>query len=222
MRIAILDDDIVFCDSLKNYLLKYNFDIHIFTNYQNLKETINTYDLLLLDIEMPLINGIDIVNSLSSYSPDVIFVTSHIELMKYCFHRNVIGFVHKDNIKEIDDILKKATNKPYLKIKKSGEDFNVLFERIAYIEYSLRDITLHLVNNEQIVLPEKSLVFFLNKLDDRFYQINRNIIVNLDMKPRFNNGRIWIQNAEFMVSRRKQKDLKIKIIERSIHLARNL
>lgn len=142
--------------------------------------------------------------------------------MKYCFHRNVIGFVHKDNIKEIDDILKKATNKPYLKIKKSGEDFNVLFERIAYIEYSLRDITLHLVNNEQIVLPEKSLVFFLNKLDDRFYQINRNIIVNLDMKPRFNNGRIWIQNAEFMVSRRRQKDLKIKIIERSIHLARNL
>lgn len=222
MRIAILDDDIIFCNSLKKYLLKYNFNIHIFTDFHSLKNTINSYDLLLLDIEMPTINGIDIANSLYSYSLDIIFVTSHIELMKYCFHRNVIGFVHKDNIKEIDDILKKITNKPYLKIKKSGEDFNVLFEQITFIEYSLRDITLHLINNEKIVIPEKSLVFFLNKLDERFYQINRNIIINLDMKPRFINGRIWIQNAEFTVSRRKQKDLKIKIIERSIHHARNI
>ena len=60
------------------------------------------------------------------------------------------------------------------------------------------------------------------ELDDRFYQINRNIIINLDMDPIYNKGTVKINHNEFQVSRRNQKDLKIKILERSIYNARNI
>ena len=63
MKVAILDDDILFCESLKNYLSKYHFDISIYTNYTDLKNCIDSFDLLFLDIEMPNMSGIDIAQS---------------------------------------------------------------------------------------------------------------------------------------------------------------
>ena len=34
MKVAILDDDLLFCEMLKDYLSSYHFDISIFTRYQ--------------------------------------------------------------------------------------------------------------------------------------------------------------------------------------------
>ena len=98
----------------------------------------------------------------------------------------------------------------------------IYFNQIAYIEYSLRDTTIYLNNNSKIKLSEKSLSLLSKELDDRFYQINRNIIINLDMEPIYNKGTVKISHNEFQVSRRNQKDLKIKMLERSIYNARNI
>ena len=105
---------------------------------------------------------------------------------------------------------------------KDGKEFDIYFNQIAYIEYSLRDTTIYLNNNSKIKLSEKSLSLLSKELDDRFYQINRNIIINLDMEPIYNKGTVKINHNEFQVSRRNQKDLKIKILERSIYNARNI
>ena len=50
MKVAILDDNISFCKSLENYLSKYHFDISIYTNYNDLKNHIDSFELLFLDI----------------------------------------------------------------------------------------------------------------------------------------------------------------------------
>ena len=150
MRVAILDDNISFCKSLENYLSKYHFDISIYTNYNDLKNHIDSFELLFLDIEMPNISGIDIAQSLSY---------KHLE--------------------EIDDIICRIIKKEHLTIIKDGKEFDIYFTQIAYIEYSLRDTTIYLNNNSKIKLSEKSLSLLSKELDDRFYQINRNIIINL-------------------------------------------
>ena len=82
MRVAILDDNISFCKSLENYLSKYHFDISIYTNYNDLKNHIDSFELLFLDIEMPNISGIDIAQSLSYKHLDIIFISSHDEMIK--------------------------------------------------------------------------------------------------------------------------------------------
>lgn len=53
------------------------------------------------------ISGIEIVKELTQYHLDIIFVTSHTEMIRQCFHRNVIGFVEKEHLENIDEILKK-------------------------------------------------------------------------------------------------------------------
>ena len=214
MKVAILDDDILFCESLKNYLSKYHFDISIYTNYNDLKNHIDSFDLLFLDIEMPNMSGIDIAQSLSYKHLDIIFISSHDEMIRKCFNRNVVGFVEKSHLEEIDDIVCKIIKKEHLT--------NIYFNQIAYIEYSLRDTTIYLNHNSKIKLSEKSLSLLSKELDERFYQINRNIIINLDMEPIYNKGTVKINHNEFQVSRRNQKDLKIKILERSIYNARNI
>ena len=65
MKVAILDDDLLFCEMLKDYLSSYHFDISIFTRYQDLRDQIDCFELLFLDIEMPDINGIQLVESLA-------------------------------------------------------------------------------------------------------------------------------------------------------------
>ena len=222
MKVAILDDNISFCKSLENYLSKYHFDISIYTNYNDLKNHIDSFDLLFLDIEMPNISGIDIAQSLSYKHLDIIFISSHDEMIKKCFNRNVVGFVEKSHLEEIDDIICRIIKKEHLTIIKDGKEFDIYFNQIAYIEYSLRDTTIYLNNNSKIKLSEKPLSFLSKELDDRFYQINRNIIINLDMEPIYNKGTVKISHNEFQVSRRNQKDLKIKMLERSIHNARNI
>ena len=135
---------------------------------------------------------------------------------------NVVGFVEKSHLEEIDDIVCKIIKNEHLTIIKDGKEFDIYFNQIAYIEYSLRDTTIYLNNNSKIKLSEKSLSLLSKELDDRFYQINRNIIINLDMEPIYNKGTVKISHNEFQVSRRNQKDLKIKMLERSIYNARNI
>ena len=119
MKVAILDDNISFCKSLENYLSKYHFDISIYTNYNDLKNHIDSFELLFLDIEMPNISGIDIAQSLSYKHLDIIFISSHDEMIKKCFNRNVVGFVEKSHLEEIDDIICRIIKKEHLTIIKN-------------------------------------------------------------------------------------------------------
>lgn len=222
MNVAILDDDLMFCHTLKNNLSKYAFQLQIFTDYQDLIDHISCFEILFLDIEMPGISGIDIVKELTGYQLDVIFVTSHTEMMRQCFHRHVIGFVEKEHLEDIDEILEKVMTRSFLTIQKDKKNVHIPFDQIVFIEYTLRDILICLTNRTQIRLPEKSLTLFAKNLDERFYQINRNIIINLDREMKYSKGTVMLLDQEFQVSRRKQKDLRIRMLERSINRARNI
>lgn len=165
------------------------------------------------------ISGIEIVKELTQYHLDIIFVTSHTEMIRQCFHRNVIGFVEKEHLENIDEILKKVMTRPFLTVQKEKKNVNIPFDQILFIEYTLRDIVIY---HAQIRLPEKSLTLFAKNLDERFYQINRNIIINLDSEMKYSKGTVMFLDREFQVSRRKQKDLRIRMLDRSIDRARNI
>lgn len=222
MKVAILDDDILFCGRLKDYLSKYHFSIEIYNNYNELDKVIDEIDLLFLDIEMPDVNGIDLVKELAYKHLDIIFVSSHEELIRKCFNRNVVGFVYKGCLEDIDEIVDGLLDRDSFIVVKDGREIEIFFDQVCFIEYSLRDVVIRMVNNSKIKLKETSLALIANELDDRFYRINRNVIINLDMNPIYSRGNVRINDYEFSVSRRNQTDLKIKILERDIYNVRKL
>lgn len=109
--------------------------------------------------------------------------------------------------------------RPFFTVQKEKKNVNIPFDQLLFIEYTLRDIVIY---HAQIRLPEKSLTLFAKNLDERFYQINRNIIINLDSEMKYSKGTVMLLDREFQVSRRKQKDLRIRMLDRSIDRARNI
>lgn len=83
-----------------------------------------------------------------------------------------------------------------------------------YVIYTLRDIEYYLNNNEIIIQKNTTLKDVTDLLNDDFILINRTTLVNIKYANKFKNGNLYIRNKNFTVSRRKIKDVKIKLFER--------
>lgn len=66
LEIAICDDDLLFMKKLEETLYNHlNFvNIKIFWNVYDLLEQVECYDILFLDYEMPLLNGIEVLEKI--------------------------------------------------------------------------------------------------------------------------------------------------------------
>ena len=92
LKIAVVDDEIVFVESLINKItavcekLNFEFKIDKYSNGFDILENYSKYHLIFLDIEMPSIDGIATakrINELkgSAEIPFIVYVTSHDELV---------------------------------------------------------------------------------------------------------------------------------------------
>ena len=74
----------------------------IFRNGGDLLEYTGEIDLLILDIEMPDMNGIEVKNKISRLNkgPIIIFLTDHYEYAEDAFGINVMGFVRKSGMEQ--------------------------------------------------------------------------------------------------------------------------
>ncbi len=104
MQVIVCDDDI---DNL-NEMIKVCRDVMVkgtevrgFSDARMLAESLQAHtvqpSLMLLDIEMPSLSGLELREQMASKlrMTDIIYVTSHEEMMEAAFGRNVIAFVRK-------------------------------------------------------------------------------------------------------------------------------
>ncbi|AXH08509.1 DNA-binding response regulator [Malaciobacter halophilus] len=80
MKILLLEDDMVLNEIIEEYLIENNYDVKATTNSQEALELIydNLFDILLLDVNVPYLNGFSLLKKLrenSIYVP-TIFITS--------------------------------------------------------------------------------------------------------------------------------------------------
>lgn len=86
-------------------------DIHTFRNGQELLSAEETFHLLILDIEMPGANGIQIKEQFQQRGNNtmILFVTVHDEMMQSAFGIHVFGFIQKKNMEaHMTEILPQA------------------------------------------------------------------------------------------------------------------
>ena len=197
MRIALCDDDekalLKNQEILKECLCECKIAAEIKT-YQSsdfllydIQEN-NYFDLLLLDIEMPRINGMQIARDVKKLSPEslVIFITSHSEYAIDSFELSVFRYIEKGpNIKEkLSYALIDGLN--YIEIQKD-QMYTIItptrYERIPYrkILYMQKDgkyTVLTTLNGETQV--RKSLTEVYEEIkSEEFVYIDRSCIVNL-------------------------------------------
>ncbi len=151
MKIYACDDDAKILEDIHRKVLEYEPDseINTYTSGRELLEHIEneTCDLLLLDIDMPEISGMDIARILNDNksSNDVkkillVFVTSHDELVYESFKYHPFGFIRKHYFdEEIKKVLKDCkgeleSNVRHFTFRSEGLDTRLLLSDIKYFE----------------------------------------------------------------------------------------
>ena len=166
----------------------------------------NEIDLIFVDINMPDLNGIDLVKSLQK-PPKIIFTTAYSEYALEGFKVDAIDYL----LKPIDysDFLKSATkaklwfdlnskqqpeelksNEDFLFIKSEYKIIRVKLSDIKYIEGMREYVRIHLSNEKPLMtlLSMKSLEQQLPP--NNFMRVHRSYIVNLERITTIERNRI--------------------------------
>lgn len=197
MRIALCDDDEKALakneEILKECLCeaKIAADIKTYQSSEFLLYDIqenNYFDLLLLDIEMPRINGMQIARNVKKLSPEtlVIFITSHSEYAIDSFELSVFRYIEKGSTKKekLSYALMDALN--YIEIQKDQmytiatptRYERIPYRKILYIQKVGKNAVLTTTNDEtQIRKPLTEVYDEINS--EEFVYIDRSCIVNL-------------------------------------------
>lgn len=178
------------------------------------------YDLILLDIEMPGVSGMEIPKRIGEYLPNVriIFVTSHTEYAIDAFELSIFRYVPKSNLEE--KLAAAVTDAARLIELEAGQEYTIRtanrMEKIPYkdILYIQRDgKNASIVSNGGVSKVRKSLQQVFQELDTpEFLFIDRGCIVNLIQIMKISDSMAVLKNGECLpVSRSHLPEVKRQI-----------
>lgn len=214
----IIDDEPLAIQVIETYIKQIKGVNHI-ASYENPIQAFEALkalevDLIFLDIEMPLLNGIDFLKALDN-PPKVIFTTAYRNYAVESYELNIVDYLLKPIsftrfFKAINKY-QSLTNLPISRIEQKEEKLindhiyvnankkfiKINFDQIHYIE-SLKDyIKIHL--EEKKVVTKDSISNFEQKLPQEFLRIHRSFIVNTTKITAFTKLDVEIGDKEIPI-----------------------
>lgn len=215
VRIAICDDEKeavalheeIIKDSLQSCGIGY--EITTYTYSSNLLSDITEdgffYDLILLDIEMPDVTGMELSKKIKPFLPNikVIFITSHMEYAIDAFELSIFRYVPKNDLEKrlktaVADAAKLIlleAEKEYV-IQAAGRMEKIPYKDIFYIRRDGgKNAEIHSDTGTSKV--RKSLQQVFEELDTpEFIYIDRGCIVNIIQIMKVADGMAFLKNGE--------------------------
>ena len=148
-----------------------------------------SFAVLFLDIYMDGANGVEIARELRKSDPDclLIFTTTSADHAVEGFKVRALHYLVKPySEKEISDLIDEILSRipssgKYIDIKVNGSNIQVPFRSIVYAEHFSHMIHVHTSKARELVTRQSFEAFnALLKMDPRFYQCNRGIVINLE------------------------------------------
>ena len=230
IRIAICDDEeraVASTEKIVKTCLQaqgIGCEITTYTQSRNLLYDITDdgffYDLILLDIEMPGISGMEIPQQLKGFLPNVriIFVTSHTEYAIDAFELSIFRYVPKNNLEV--KLAAAVTDAAKLIELEAGQEYTIQtasrMEKIPYkdIFYIQRDgKNASIISSVGIAKVRKSLQQVFDELNTpEFIFVDRGCIVNIIHIMKISDGMVVLKNGEQLpISRSHLQEVKQKI-----------
>lgn len=172
-------------------------------------------DLLFLDIQMPVLNGIEFIKSLH-YKPGIILTTAYREYALEGYELDVIDYllkpitferffrsVNKYMSREPQKVdispqkLQESPEEDFLYVNTNRKFVKVKFTEVLFIE-SLKDyIRIHLPDKS--ITTKEKISEFANILPDHFLRVHRSFIVNTRKVSAYSTHDIEIQEHEIPI-----------------------
>lgn len=234
LKIALVDDEDVSIvrikDLLQTILATYDTDYSIitFTDGNDLLNCRDTFDLLLLDIDMPTINGFELVEKYSKEPmkkdrATVIYISSYDDFVFESFKYSPLRFIRKN---KLDIELPEAIN-AFFHWYNNEKDFFIFTEResnceikiqlvdIMYFEVFSHDIFLVASSGQKYSIKRIGDIS-LNVLEERyrnkgFIRSHKSFLVNYRHIFKIHDNKIFFTNDNTaLISSRNIKEFKLK------------
>lgn len=228
-KFAVCDDEILYTDIIEKQIQMYCcsesivFSVEVFHRGECLLmglEENKFYDIILLDIEMPGINGMELAKHVRKQLPNavVMFITSHLEYAVDSFELSIFRYIPKALIKErlplaLGDAINlqlMLENRNYvIQLPKRFE--KIPLKNIIYIYKEQKNSVF--VMEHEVVKVRKTLETIYEELgSEDFVFIERGYIVNIMHIMKIQENHVFLRDGKDLpISKSHLQDVKNRI-----------
>lgn len=228
-NVVVIDDELLSLEIIENLCSRFKF-LNVISKFNKSLEGFdfvgnNEVDLIILDVEMPFMNGVDFVMNLSRDIP-VIVVSSEkkyaFDFIKYEF---ILGYLHKPlNENKFEEMALKFLHSKekntksqivpfdnkYLFINQNKSIKRITLEDVYVIE--ARADYVYIKTIDKNFITKSSLKNILEKLPSQyFFRVHKSFVVNITKISEINQGIIVVNNEHIPLSKANSKSFFNKI-----------
>ncbi len=233
LNIAICDDNEldalaarkVIRNTLKN--LNKEAEIEYYLNAEDIQNKLlkrkEPLDLLILDIDMPGISGLDLAEKLRANNLKllIIFLSNHEEFVFKAIEFQPFRYIRKIKLETempiaIQSAVKVIAANSDLQITLETDDGNIriMMSEIMYYETEKRKVAVILKNGKKLVVTKNITEMQEYIQNEKFIMIHRSCVVNVDHVHNIHDYAVILDNNEtLIVSRPRYKAVKQKILK---------
>ncbi|MDE6518709.1 MAG: LytTR family DNA-binding domain-containing protein [Acetatifactor sp.] len=183
------------------------------------------YDILLLDVEMGKLNGIDLAKQIrvQNNHVQIVFITGYPDFIAEGYEVSALHYLMKPvKPKKLEGVLSRAADlsreeRPFLLVSSERETIRVFFDDIYYAESQGHYMLIHTQQTQYRV--RMTVSGFLEKLDEGFYRCSRSFVVSLRHICRITKSEVFLENQVSLPLGRGQYD---EINKAMIHYLRSI
>ena len=226
INIGICEDELHYRvnikDMLGDILSTYSINYKIY-EFSSGEELLSNYpkdlDILIMDIQMKIINGMDTARKISEFDQnlEIIFMTSFSEFMQEGYevkaYRYILKPISERKISRnilpcINEIMKKKNN--YLTINVKNYVDRIKIDSIVYIETDRPNILIYTNDNKYTT---KMSISKIDKIlrEHGFFRCHNSYIVNLKLVESMNSNTLKIGEKYIPISKYRVKELKLAL-----------
>lgn len=229
MKVIICDDEALYREEILDCLKKYEetyeeaFEIEVYDNGEECLQVTDA-DILLLDVEMPGIGGVNIKDLFQErkLNTKILFITSHDEVFREAYGKNVYGFLEKPLNCEI---FFQKMNQMRKEIREENQSVlidtfeglqKIYIKDILYIKAERKYCRIYLLLNEkeETVMADVGIHVLTGQLTPYgLFLCHKSYLVNLLYVSRIAEKTVTVHREEIPLSRRNAKQIKTKLAE---------
>ncbi|WP_420401891.1 LytR/AlgR family response regulator transcription factor [Flagellimonas sp.] len=234
LRVIIIDDEPLAINVLKNYVEQVS-QLELVQTFSNaidanlfLQE--NEVDIIFLDINMPILDGLNFLQSLH-VAPMIVITTAHEEYALKSFELEVIDYLVKPIpfprfLKAVNRIISlkqgaansghSANEKPSIFVKVDKKKLQKIFiDEIVVVE-SLKDYIRIKTTSAKYII-HKTLGSFTDELpSDKFLRIHRSYTIAIDKVESIEGNSLEVDGIRYTIGRSYLNEAKSRILNDSI------
>lgn len=222
IRVAIIEDEPSCVQNLRNQLQRFeeeNQTVFQITVFRSALELVGNYqpvyDILFMDIEMPLMDGISAARQIRTMDEQVLimFITHAAKYAVRSYEVQAIDYILKPLsypafALKMKKVLRHLRNRrdDFVLLQGQGAVFRILMENIFYVEVIGHQLLYHTAEGDFSV--RGSLKNAAAALDhERFVRCNHCFLINLDYLQEIKDDDVVVQGHVLKVSRSRRKEL---------------